>query len=204
MIKSYLIALLLAGCTITPKTTPPVSMYDFGPIPSIASIDPILFSANIRVEEISAPTWLNTQSIRYRLAYHNPAQAYAYANSRWVAPPAKLLTERIKQHLSGQPHQVNEVYESASMENYLLKIELEEFVQIFENQSNSRVKLSMRVSLLDQKKRSLIARQKFSGELLTMSADAAGAVTGFIKISDKLSGELIQWVSSILKQKNIK
>jgi cholesterol transport system auxiliary component len=200
MIKKYFAVLLLAGCTLTPQKTPPVSMYDFGPTPQLESGHPVFLRANIQVAEISAPVWLDTQSIRYRLAYHNPAQTYAYTSSRWVAPPAKLLTERIKQHFATHIDQEDKIRESVSLANYLLKIELEEFIQIFENQNSSWVKIRLRVSLYEQKTRSLMAQRNFLGEQLTESTDAEGAVAGLIKVGDGLSSELIQWIDNVFKQ----
>ena len=200
MMKKYFAALLLAGCTLTPQKTPPVSMYDFGSIPRLESGHPAFLRANIQVAEISAPVWLDTQSIRYRLAYHNPARAYAYTTSRWVAPPAKLLTERVRQYFAAHINQEDKIRERASLANYLLKIELEEFIQIFENQDSSWVKIRLRVSLYEQKTRSLMAQRNFSGEQLTESANAEGAVAGLIKVGDELSNELIQWVDNVFKQ----
>lgn len=175
-------------------------MYDFGSTPQLESGYPVFLQANIQVAEISAPVWLDTQSIRYRLAYHNPARSYAYASSRWVAPPAKLLTERIKQHFPAYINQNDKIRESVSLANYLLKIELEEFIQIFVNQNSSRVKIRLRVSLYEQQTRSLMAQRNFSSEQLTESADAEGAVAGLIKVGDGLSRELIQWIDNVFKQ----
>ncbi len=178
-------------------------MYDFGPLPNVTSRSPAFSPITVQVVEITAPVWLDTQAIRYRLVYHDPAQTYTYANSRWAAPPAKLLTERIRQHFAVHINRKNQGNKDHPSTDYLLKIELEEFIQVFENQNDSRVTVRLRASLYERGTRSLIRLRNFSNEQTTPTADAAGAVAAFILAGDQLSDELIQWLSDIFRQKTM-
>ncbi|MFO7580869.1 ABC-type transport auxiliary lipoprotein family protein [Nitrosomonas halophila] len=199
--KKYLVALLLAGCTLTPKALPPVSTYDLGPMPQPQPQVSLPLHPIIQLAEISAPVWLDTQAIRYRLAYHDPAQTYAYANSRWAAPPAKLLTERIRQHIATYHGETDSnISDGLPAASYLLRIELSEFVQIFEQAHSSQVMIGWRAHLFERKTQSIVAQRNFSLAGSTETADAAGAVKAFIWLSDQLASELTEWLVRSISQ----
>ena len=195
------LAILLTGCMLTPKTLTPVSIYDLGPAASVMVTGPSRLSQTIvQVMDITAPIWLNTQSIHYRLAYHDPARIYTYASSRWTAPPAKLLTERFRQYFASHDidwQRDNKNKENHVSVNYLLKIELSEFTQIFHTQNDSQVIVRLRASLYEPNSRLPIAQQSFTGEQPAQTDDAAGAIAAFILVSDNLLNELVQWLSGI-------
>jgi len=48
------------------------------------------------VPEASAPGWLDSTGIAYRLTYIDSARPQVYAQSRWVDSPAALLTQRMR------------------------------------------------------------------------------------------------------------
>jgi hypothetical protein len=48
------------------------------------------------IYDVSAPAWLDSPSITYRLAYLDAARPQAYADSRWVASPAELIAVRLR------------------------------------------------------------------------------------------------------------
>jgi len=81
-----------------------------------------------------------------------------------------------------------------------LRINLEEFIQVFETPDNSRITVRLRAALYEPNNRLPIAQKNFLDERMTQTADAAGAVAVFIAGSDSLSEELIQWLSGILQQ----
>lgn len=193
------LAALLTGCALTPKIPASVSIYDLGPVPVTVTGLSRLSQTIIQVTDITAPVWLDTQAIHYRLAYHDPARIYAYAGSRWTAPPAKLLTERFRQYFAShatdwQNNDRNK--KSHILANYLLKIELSEFIHIFHAQNDSRVIIRLRASLYEPNTRLPVAQRSFTKEQPAQTADAAGAVAAFIVVSDNLLNELVQWLSS--------
>ena len=199
--SAVFLAVLLTGCTLTPKTLAPVSIYDLGPATSVTVTGSSRLSqAIIQVMDVTAPVWLDTQSIHYRLAYHDPARIYAYAGSRWAAPPAKLLTERFRQYFASHAIDSQKYYknkESHVPAHYLLKIELGEFTQIFHAQNDSRIIIRLRASLYEPNTHLPVAQRSFTGERPAQTADAAGAVAAFILVSDNLLDELVQWLFSI-------
>lgn len=191
---AVLLAILLTGCTLIPREPSSISIYDLGPatVPTPGSLSS---RAIIQIADISAPVWLDTQLIHYRLAYHDPARIYTYAGSRWNASPAQLLTERFKQYFSAG--NINNSNKDHAPANYLLKIDLETFTQIFNTQDSSEVVVQLRATLYESTSRLPVAQQNFSGKRTTQTADAAGAVAAFILVSDDLLNELAQWASGI-------
>lgn len=194
-ISVALLAILLTGCTLTPKTPSSISVYDLGSPSTIVPRYSLSSQATIQITDIAAPVWLDTQSIHYRLAYHDPARIYTYADSRWNAPPAELLTERLRQYFATK--NIDRHHQNDTPVNYLLKIDLGEFTQIFNTPDNSQAVVQLRASLYEPTSRLPIAHRSFLGRQETQTADAAGAVTAFIQVSDNLLNELVQWLSDI-------
>ena len=193
MFRYLALLLLLAGCTIAPKAPAPVATFDFGPISWSESLQPASSPIQIQIAEITVPQWLDTQAMRYRLVYHHPAQTHVYANNRWAAAPASLLTERFRQHVALRKRPSDQKDNNTRLTTYLLKIELEEFIQVFDTVDHSHAVVSLRASLVERDTRLLVAQQRFSETQTTPSPDASGAVDSFIAISDQLAVELIRW-----------
>ncbi|MEP7073717.1 MAG: ABC-type transport auxiliary lipoprotein family protein [Nitrosospira sp.] len=200
-----LAAMLLAGCA-APRAQTPIAIYDFGlQRPSTASNvadtsgQPQL-SASLLVAATS-PAWLDSLAIQYRLAYHNLAQSYAYASSRWAAAPAALLTQRIKRRIADIS---NDAVVSASdnvRTDYALRLELEEFTQVFDTPDQSRAVVRLRASLIERSTRLLLAQRSFSIEQAASTANAVGAVYALTEASDKLIENLIDWLARELPKK---
>ncbi len=199
MIKFVIVFLLLAGCTLTPQKNSPPTVYDFGLQRPAEHSNLTPFNTSIFVAEINAPIWLDNSAIQYRLAYHDPARSYAYANSRWAASPAKLLTRRIKDHLVTRNGIISS--HDGLKADYALYIELVEFTQVFDKPDNSLAIIRLRASLIERNSRLLLAQENFSSEQVAPSADAAGAVAALISASDTVSDKLSQWLIPFLNQK---
>lgn len=202
MIKKFLavlLAALLTGCSLTLTTPAPVQVYDLGPAPITTPHTFSLSQTFVRIMEISAPIWLDTQAIQYRLAYHDPARIYIYANSRWAAPPAQLLTEHFRRFLASHDADGpdNDKRQTTPSTQYLLKIELNEFAQVFSTQNDSHAVIQLRATLYEPDAHLPIALHSFTMTQPATTADAAGAVAAFIQASDNLLGELAQWLAAI-------
>ncbi|MCP5244690.1 MAG: membrane integrity-associated transporter subunit PqiC [Burkholderiales bacterium] len=192
------VIVLLSGCTIFPKPNTTVATFNFIADTSAKNnqLDqPAAKSGKkILITHTTAPLWLDTQAIYYRLAYHNPFQSYAYSNSRWSSPPAFLLTQQIKQKIAADTnHLIIKDSSMAIVENEL-HIELEDFSHIFDTLTDSRVVIRFQASLVNNSHR-LIAQKVFSAQQMAQSPDATGAVNAFSIASNQLMDELIQWLN---------
>ncbi|MDN5881777.1 MAG: ABC-type transport auxiliary lipoprotein family protein, partial [Nitrosospira sp.] len=187
---SLVAILLLAGCA-TPRNQKTVAIYDFGlqrlsdaPSTPGASSQPRL-STSLLVA-VTSPAWLDSPAIQYRLAYHDLAQAYVYASNRWAAAPATLLAQRVKTRIAAINDDAVVSTGDGARADYALRLELEEFTQVFDTTDQSRAVVRLRASLIEHGTRSLVAQRSFSVEQAAPTANAAGAVRALTEASDKL------------------
>lgn len=194
-----LIIFFLTGCSILHKPQSAISTYDFGiqhsPLSEQLSKQPQPYRRSLLVADATAPTWLDNTAIHYRLLYHNSAQSHAYANSRWIAAPATLLTQQIRNRIVTNTHEQVIIDSGAAKADYSLQIELDEFTQLFDTTNSSHVIVSIRVSLIERSSRKLLAQKDFSTKENAPSADAAGAVFALSSASNKLIDELVSWLT---------
>lgn len=193
-----IVILLVSACTTLSSPQPPASVYDLGMPPASSTQRlpelPRQIRYSILVADAAAPSWLDGTAMHYRLLYHNPAQTYTYANSRWIATPAALLTQQIRNRIAtGTPEQVTKDFGMAKTD-YVLHIELEEVVQLFDTATDSRVALGFRASLVERNKRKLIVQKDFHRIVHAPAADAAGAVFALSAASTQLIDLLIDWL----------
>jgi cholesterol transport system auxiliary component len=86
---------VLAGCAIGPQAHDGIANYDFGLPRSDKEAGPRL-QHDLVVAAVTAPAWMDNSGIYYRLAYQDATRPQAYAQSRWVMPPATLLGQRLR------------------------------------------------------------------------------------------------------------
>ena len=190
---------LLASCTGLHKPQPAISTYTFG-MQHLSPIEPVpnqphLHRKSLLIADAATPTWLDNTAIHYRLIYHNPAQSYAYANSRWIATPATLLTQQIRNRIATSTSE-QVIRDSGIVKaDYTLHIELNQFIQLFDATDSSHVVVSIRVSLIEHNSRKLSAQKDFTTTESAPSADAAGAVFALSSASNKLINELVNWLT---------
>ena len=196
-----LIICLLPGCAFLHQSPPP-AVYDLG-IPSTVharqSVQPSpLRNKSLLVAETGTPTWLDNTAIHYRLLYHNPAQSYAYANSRWIATPAALLTQQLRNRIAATTQERIIKDNSMAAADHVLHTELQEFSQLFDTASDSRIVIGLRATLVERNTRRVLAQKDFSITKKTPSADAAGAVSALSAANGQLLDELVDWLSAAL------
>lgn len=187
---------LLAGCAIGPQARVGTVNYDFGLARVDKDAQPRLHQ-NLVVAELAAPAWMDNSGIYYRLAYQDATRPQAYALSRWVMPPAALLGQRLRASIA-RANQAG-VFTGADgvRAAYTLRLELEEFSQVFDAPDKSHALLRLRASLINQ--RSVVAQQSFELERAAPSANAEGGVRALIAASDAAGEKLIDWLAQNLK-----
>jgi len=196
-----LIACLLPGCAFLHKSQP-AAIYDLGMQSATHTQQPSqqaeLRRKSLLVADTAAPAWLDNAAIHYRLLYHNPAQLYAYANSRWIATPAALLTQQLRNRIVATTPERVIKDNSMATADHVLHTELQEFSQLFDTASDSRIVIGLRASLIERNTRKLLAQKDFSITQKAPSADAPGAVSALRSAYIQLLDELIDWLSASL------
>ncbi len=184
-----LLPVLLCACAL-PKPAGSVQ-FDLGPPPAWISAPA---TATLQIVELSAAPGLAATGIAYRLAYLDPYRPEFYRDSRWSAPPAVLLTERLRQAVAAaQPTAV-------SAAPRVLSVELEEFSQLFSAATEARVRVRIRASLRSTLQPSPSdaseRRRVFEVTLPSPSPDAAGAVRALSQASDQVLEQLLAWAAA--------
>jgi cholesterol transport system auxiliary component len=187
----FVFLLALAGCNVLPQPRPPQALYDFG---APAAWNSPAIAGSIAVGRVSAPEWLESPTLQYRLTYQEPLRHQGYAGSRWVAAPSLLLTERLRQ-AAAQASSRGAVRDGEGVRtDYLLRVELEEFSQVFDSPQSSRGVVRARASLV-RDGRVLAAQQGFVVERPAATADAAGGAKALAAAADQLVIDMLGWMA---------
>lgn len=197
----WLVATLLTACSIGPRPAPPITTYDFGLVRDDAErTERFNADASIALPEIIAPDWLDTPALHYRLAYLNPNARRTYADSRWAASPADLLTQRLRQRLAaaGAMPMTNQ---DSSNADFTLRVQLEEFAQIFDSANSSRALVRLQATLVKRGERGEIAQRTFVIDKPAKTQDAEGAALALTAASDAAIAQLLDWMVPRLSER---
>jgi cholesterol transport system auxiliary component len=201
-------ALLLAGCAAPQRES--AGLYDLGLLPGERAVAATGSAAGtaaagmpkslpaLSVAEPTVPTWLDRQTMMYRLAYANDLQPHAYAGSRWTSPPVQLFTQRLKARI-GQGGGVVVPASDGALNALTLHIEADDFSQIFNGPAESFGNISVRASIL--RDRLLIGQKTFSARMPAPTPDAEGGVRALSQASDTVIDDMTRWLATLPSQK---
>jgi cholesterol transport system auxiliary component len=184
---------LLAACQL-PGAPPPEATFDFG-LPSVAAPQAGSIHGTVLVPEIASPEWLDSPAIVYRLAYDDGARTRIYSRSRWAAPPPSLVTQRLRAAVALASGGLLVQPQDAVRADWVLRVDLEEFTQVFEAPDKSRAYVRMRATLIRATERGVAAQRTFGTERAAASADAAGGARALASGADELVDAIVAWVA---------
>lgn len=196
-ITRCLLALTLTASTVLIQacasgTQTPRLNYDFGALPKNLEQKPLALT--LSVADMNAPGSLDGNAMLYRLDYDNQQTLRSYAQHRWSMPPAQLLTYRLKSRIAAAGGTVVSVTDGVA-DLATLKIDLDEFAQIFTAPGQSHAQLTLRASLL--KKNKLLAQRYFTFNAQADSADAPGGAKAMQVAADASISALLLWLQSV-------
>jgi cholesterol transport system auxiliary component len=191
-------ALLLVTLAACSTPTGRVTVYDFGPGTTVAQpanrmapLQPVLLA------EVEAAIALDTTAVLYRLLYADAQQLRPYAQARWSMPPAQLLRQRLRDIL-GQRRSVLSPLDAAAPGTYTLRVELEEFSQLFASVQGSAGLVRVRATLgRNGNPARALAQTSFVVQSPAATADAAGGVRALAQASDALVLQLDAWLQQV-------
>jgi len=193
----------LAGCALGPEPGPPLVIYDFGVVPAQRDV-PVRIRASLSVPDPVSPAWLDSDSMIYRLAYADGAQPRVYSRSRWAGTPTELLSARLRARLAEVTGPGLAYSRDGVQGDYVLRVEIDEFSQVFDSPTESRGLLHARATLILGVRRATLAHRAFGIERPAPTADAAGAAAALSLASNDLIDALIDWLADIVPDKSIK
>jgi len=197
-----LLAAWLGACAVTPPVTQ--ARFDFGALGADHAdtqnttsraadlVGKQSLSAPSRavvvVPDVIAPSDLDSDQMRYRLTYLNGQQARSYAASRWTMTPAQLLTQRLRARLAGQGAVLSNAGASSAP---VLRVELIEFEQLFDQPNVGRGVISLRATV--SRNGVLLAQREFFSAAPAPTPDAAGGAQALAGASDAAIAAVISW-----------
>ena len=192
----------LAGCAGTSLQPVRPVVFDLGPGPLAAPAPaPVVKRTALVLGEVEAPVALESTAVQYRLAYLDALQLKPYSKARWSMAPAQLLRQRLREHLSMERALLNpgEGGLSGAEAPHTLRVDLEEFSQLFEAPDKSVGLLRLRVTLVmaDPSGGKKVAQRSMVVQRPAPTADAAGGVRALTAAVDAAVQEIGQWVRDL-------
>lgn len=176
----------IGGCAFGTPAALANIRYDLGPQTPPAYLGPL---PALRLFDVRAPAALDSDNILYRMSYADPRQTASYANSHWTMRPAQLVTLRVRGALATR----GAVLSGGEAVNApLLTIELDQFEQVFDSESESHGALTARATLT--RDGALVAQQTFVARAPASTANAAGGVQALAAASDEFVAQLVAWL----------
>jgi len=179
--------MLLAGCASNPAAISDIR-YDLGPPAQVASAGPL---PAVKVLDVTAPEMLGSDKVIYRLSYADAQRTAAYATSHWTMPPAMLLTQRLRGALSSRGTVLTG---GDGVHAPVLKVELDEFEQDFDGQTQSHGAVTARATLSFQGK--VLGQHTFVARAPASTPDAAGGTRALAAASDDLVAQISAWLGA--------
>ncbi|WP_348688674.1 ABC-type transport auxiliary lipoprotein family protein [Acidovorax soli] len=199
-------AAFLAGCSALPSPPSRPVHYDFGP-GAMASgpADRRAPLPPLALADLEAPGLVEgSTAVLYRLAYADARQLRPYRQARWSQPPAQLVQQRLRDRL-GQRRAVLTADSGAAQARAagklptVLRVELEEFSQVFTSATESAGLVRLRATLAEPAAtgETLLGQRVFIVQRPAASADAAGGTRALVEATDQLAQELVQWLEQL-------
>ena len=202
---SILTLSVLAACSVLPDKPIRPALYDFGPGASVNSpaAPPLASLPPLALDDITSTGGaLDNTALLYRLAYQEAQQLRPYAMARWSTPPAQLVRQRLREHLSLRRPVFNArdgLALNRSQNAALplrLRLELEEFSQLFTAPDTSLGVIRLRATLVEVTPggEKLLGQRSVVAQRPAPSADAAGGVRALTAATDAAIEEIDQWL----------
>ncbi len=201
--------IFLAGCSALPTPPPRAVQYDFGPGMLLAPAgDARAPQAPVALADIEAAGRADTSSaVLYRLAYTDARQLRPYQSARWSQPPAQLVQQALRTRL-GQHRAVLRADDAQGAARTggsngslpdILRVDLEEFSQVFSSATDSVGLLRLRATLVEPTAagEKLLGQQVFTVQKPAASADAAGGTRALAEAAEQAAQELAQWLEQL-------
>lgn len=192
----------LAGCATPDKPVRP-TLYDFGPMAAPATGAPSALPALV-LADVGASGTFDGLGVLYRLGYADAHQLRPYAQARWSAPPPQLVQQRLRELLARQrpildPSQGAALAREGGAAPRVLRIDLEEFSQLFESPAASWGLLRLRATVMDRTPAGerLLDQRSFVVRQPAPTPDAPGGVRALVAATDTAAEQIGQWLAQL-------
>ncbi len=188
-----IIAVAMSGCSIV-KTVPSKSEYRLVTPEVVQKHHSACHQSTLKLEPVqSANTFLNRQ-IYY---VTNDIEEHHYTQSLWAQSPNSMIEQLIKQVLIESNMFASVLdYRSNADTTWRYEVRLLDFMQYFEHDMSSYVKVSMDFVLIKNIGRQVVASKHIEMTLPTQSADARGGVQALNRLLSRILAKSNAWLET--------
>lgn len=203
--EAIFVLVFVAGCSALPE--PPVrpTLYDFGPgprVPEASATQPR--SAPLALETVDYASLPESgTAVYYRLAYADAQQLRPYQAARWSQPPQQLMRECLQNRLGLQrpvigTHGAMAAARFQGQAPVVLRVELEEFSQVFTqpDRSDGLVRLRATLTRPSVQGEEFLAQRLFVAQRAAPSQDAAGGALAIAQAAEQVAQDVAQWLET--------
>lgn len=152
-------------------------------------------NATLQVARMAVAPWLQGTDLYYRLDYLHDNRIAAYAQSDWVAPPARLLESMMQNAIAGgSAWRVVTGPGGPTRTDFSLHVRLDDFSQSFASPQQSAGALDATATLVDNRDGSAVAQRHFHIRTPAPTADAEGGVKALNQAALQFIAEVERWL----------
>lgn len=198
----FIFFIALTGCALPGKRLP-ATVYDFGPGAVRSQPARMAPLPALAIADVQASPALDGTAVLYRLAYSDAQQLKPYAQARWSMTPAQLVRQRLREHLGLRRALLSpgDGGPAGTSTPPTLRLDLEEFSQLFETPTTSVGLLRLRATVVQPGPdgEQLVAQRSVIVQQPAPTADASGGVRALTAATDVAMGELEQWLAQLAR-----
>lgn len=153
------------------------------------------FNYTLDLQPVSAPDWLDSKRMLYRLDYARASELSAYTQSAWADTPARLVGDNLDQTLSSAGLFAAVLGDTSGRADLALQLQLADFSQHFSAPRASEGRIAVKATLLRAADGQVIAQRRFNLNAPAATPNAAGGVGALGSADAQLNAQLLQWLS---------
>jgi cholesterol transport system auxiliary component len=154
----------------------------------------------LQVARMTVPPWLQGTDMDYRLDYLHDNRIAAYGRSDWVAPPAGLLEQMVRNAIAGDGFWRAVIGPaSPAQADMSLHIRIDDFSQVFTSPQQSHGVLDATATLIGDRDDNVVAQKHFHIEAPAPTADAPGGVEALKHVGREFAARLQGWLRATVE-----
>ena len=151
---------------------------------------------SLKVAQAFSSSSLMTNSMMYALG---DSKQYAFSESLWAQSPNTVISSKfLKLIRETRLFKSVQISKSRSRNDFILEINIEDFMQYFDEKStHSYVKISVNLTLIDIKSNKVVDAQTFSSKVDVAILNAEGGVEGLSHALSNVLKDTNTWISGV-------
>ncbi len=191
-INILFLSLIFLGCSLQ-TTVPASSKYMLSANVEVKAIAESRFKDKVlRVGRMESSALLGGRSIYYEV---ENGRSYMYTKARWLESVPQQLSNLIMISLTKTEIFKDVVpFRSLAKNDLILETSLYTFTQTIHEDGSATLNVAMKVRLVEQYSRKIIANRLFELKKEGVKGDSVGATDGYQELSEQLLSEINSWL----------